>query len=54
MSDIEAMYNQVAVPVRDRDFLRFVWFDERGDIAHYRTTRHLLEVYGVRVLQLMH
>lgn len=41
MSDIEAMYNQVAVPVRDRNFLRFLWFDENGDVIHCRMTRHL-------------
>ena len=41
MSDIEAMYNQVVVPVKDRDFLRFLWFDDQGNEVHYRMTRHL-------------
>lgn len=41
MSDIEAMYNQVVVPVKDRDSLRFLWYDEKGNEVQYRMTRHL-------------
>jgi hypothetical protein len=40
-SDIEAMYNQVYVPEKDRDYLRFLWFDDQDRIIHYRMTRHL-------------
>ena len=40
-ADVEAMYYQVLIPAKDRDCLRFLWFDECGDIAHYRMTRHV-------------
>ena len=39
-ADIEAMYNQVRIPMQDRDALRFVWTTE-GKITHYRMTSHL-------------
>ena len=41
MSDIEAMYYQVLIPPGDRDSLRFLWYDENGEIIHCRMTRHL-------------
>jgi hypothetical protein len=40
-ADVEAMYYQVLIPAKERDCLRFLWFDECGDIAHYRMTRHV-------------
>ena len=40
-ADIEAMYNQILIPVKERDALRFLWFDKDGKIVHYRMTRHL-------------
>ena len=40
MSDVESMYLQVRVPERDRNALRFLWF-EGESIAHYRMTSHL-------------
>ena len=41
MADVEAMYYQVRVPEGDRDALRFLWYDENGEIAHYRMTSHV-------------
>ena len=40
IADIEAMYNQVRIPLKDRDALRFLWFED-GEVAHYRMTSHL-------------
>ena len=39
--DIEAMYHQVVIPVEERDALRFLWFDESGNVVSYRMTRHV-------------
>lgn len=39
-ADIEAMYNQVIIPVRDRDALRFLWVKD-GSLLHYRKKVHL-------------
>ena len=41
MADVEAMYNQVRVPCKDRDSLRFLWIDENQEVQHYRMTSHL-------------
>ncbi|MCP3679339.1 MAG: DUF1759 domain-containing protein, partial [Gammaproteobacteria bacterium] len=41
MSDIEAMYYQVRVDPKDRDALRFLWFDKQGNIVQYRMTVHV-------------
>lgn len=40
-ADVEAMYYQVLIPAKDRDCLRFMWFDDCGEIAHFRMTRHV-------------
>ena len=44
MADIEAMFYQVKVPFRDRDFLRFLWWP-KGDLSEspkeFRMTVHL-------------
>ena len=40
MGDIEAMYNQVKISIKDRDALRFIWFKD-DEIIHYRMTFHL-------------
>ena len=39
-ADVEAMYNQIRIPVSDRDALRFLWLRD-GKIVHYRMTSHL-------------
>jgi len=41
MADIEAMYNQVRIPHKDRDALRFLWVDEQGKVEEFRMTSHL-------------
>ena len=40
-ADVEAMYNQVQIPVDDRNMLRFLWYDESGNLMHCRMTSHL-------------
>ena len=39
-SDIRAMYSQVAIPPRDRDALRFLWWKD-GKLLHMRMSTHL-------------
>ena len=41
MADVEAMYNQVLIPLQDRDRLRFLWYNENNELLQYRMTRHL-------------
>jgi len=41
MADVEAMYYQVRIPIKDRDALRFLWFDLDGRILQYRMTCHV-------------
>lgn len=41
VADIQAMYMQVMIPVKQRDFLRFLWINDEGEIQEYRNTRHL-------------
>ena len=41
MGDIEAMYHQVKIPIYDRDALRFLWYNDAGDLMHCRMTSHL-------------
>ena len=41
MGDIESMYHQVKIPTGDKDALRFLWFNEDGNVIHCRMTSHL-------------
>ena len=41
MADVEAMYHQVKITLKDRDVLRFLWIDDSGEVKHYRMTSHL-------------
>ena len=41
MADVEAMYYQVRVKVRDRDALRFLWIDSDGEVVEYRMKAHI-------------
>ena len=43
MADIEAMFHQVLVPIKQRDFLRFLWWpngDLTAQLEEYRMTVH--------------
>ena len=40
-ADIEAMYYQVRVTPVDRDYLRFLWFNNDGCIEHLRMSSHV-------------
>ena len=39
MADIKGMYLQVRIPDKDRNALRFLWFDQ-GRLVEYRMTEH--------------
>ena len=41
MGDIESMYHQVKITTGDKDALRFLWFNEDGNVIHCRMTSHL-------------
>ena len=41
VADIQAMYYQVLIPEKDRNTLRFLWFNDDGDITEYRMTRYV-------------
>lgn len=44
MCNIEGMFLQVRVPQRQRNYLRFLWWDDgdvQGDVKEYRMTIHL-------------
>ena len=41
MADVEAMYYQVRVKVKDRDALRFLWIDSGGEVVQYRMKAHI-------------
>ena len=38
--DLTSMYNQVLIPPRDRDALRFIWY-KGGKLVHLCMTTHL-------------
>lgn len=56
--DVEKMFFNFYVKKEDRDYLRFLWFDQTGQIADYRMTVHLfgatsspaVATYGLRQL----
>ena len=39
--DIENMFYRFKVDVHHRDFLRFLWYDDSGNIGEYRMTKHI-------------
>ena len=44
MADIESMFYQIKVPVKDRDYLRFLWWPDKNfeiDPVEYRMTVHI-------------
>ena len=40
-ADVREMYLQVKIPERQRDCLRFLWFDKKGQVVKYRMTGHI-------------
>ena len=44
ISDVKKAFLQISVKAQDRDFLRFLWFDEQGNIIIFR---HCRVVFGV-------
>ena len=41
MGEIETMYMQVKIPVRDRNALRFIWYECSGRLVHYIMTSYV-------------
>ena len=41
MADIEAMYYQVQIPEKDRNALRFLRYDDGGNLVQYCMTCHI-------------
>ena len=41
MGDVRSMYYQVVIPEKDRDALRFLWYDRNGDVLQLRMTPHI-------------
>jgi len=41
MADIESMFYQVRIPLKDRNALRFLWYDSEGNMVQYRMTCHV-------------
>ena len=62
MGDIERMFHQFRVNYEDRDWLRFLWYDEEGKLAHFRMKVHLFgatsspgcATFGLRKLAEVH
>ena len=56
--DIEKMFFQFRVPQEQRDFLRYLWYDENGDVCDYRMKVHVFgatsspscAIYGLKRL----
>ena len=42
-ADIEEMFLQVEVKPEDREFLKFLWFDESNQVVTYQYNRHIFE-----------
>ena len=44
ISDIRKAFLQISVHIKDRDYMRFLWLDEHGDVVFFR---HCRVVFGV-------
>lgn len=51
--DIERMFHQFKVSEDDQDYLRFLWFDDEGNIVDYRMKVHLFGATSSPALQPM-